>query len=99
MARFPFAWRWSDNDVDAGQLVYPLIASLHISCSGHSNPFTQSSQSCHGLSGRPKAPSKSFCPIRATLTRSTKLILLQEMILDHFTQMLLCEENGHRTSL
>ena len=29
----------------------------------------------------------------------TYFILLKEMILDHFTQMLLCEENRHRTSL
>ena len=36
----------------------------------HSSPFTHSSQSCHGLSGSPKPVSKSFCTMRATLTRS-----------------------------
>jgi hypothetical protein len=35
-----FAWRWSGDDVDVGQLVYPLIAFSHIRCSGHSNPST-----------------------------------------------------------
>ena len=58
------------GNVDAGQLVYPLIAFSHIRCSGYSSPFTQSSQSCHGLSGKSKAPFKSFCTMRATLTRS-----------------------------
>jgi hypothetical protein len=57
----------------------------HIRCSGHSSPFTQPSQSCHGLSGTPKAPFKSFCAMQATLARSLYLILFQEMMLDHFT--------------
>jgi len=37
---FLFAWRWSGDDVDAGQLVYPLIAFSHIRCRGHSSPST-----------------------------------------------------------
>jgi hypothetical protein len=47
----------------------PALARLVRSkSSNHSSPLTHSSQSCHGFSGNPKAPSRSSCITRATLT-------------------------------
>jgi len=66
---------------------------------GDSSPFTQSSQSCHGLSGKSKAPLKSFCTMRAILDPISDVLLLEEMIINHLAQMIFCEENSHRVSL
>ena len=55
MARFPFCLAVVRQRRGRGAIGLPINCFSHIRCSGHSGPFTQSSQSCNGLFGRPKA--------------------------------------------
>jgi hypothetical protein len=100
MARFPsFAWQRSDNDVDAGAI------GLSINCflAYQVQRSFKSLRPVIPIVPRPVRQAQSaveeFLHDATDLDPITYLIPVQEIILDHFTQMLLREENGHRTSL
>jgi hypothetical protein len=78
----------------------PALARLVQSkSSNHSSPFTHSSQSCHGFCGNPETLVHELLHHTSDFNLIINLILLEQMIIDHFAQMLFCAENRYCISL
>jgi hypothetical protein len=93
--RFPFFFAVVRQRRGRGGIGLFINCFLHIRCSSHESPHSHPNRAT-GLYGSPKPVSNSFCTMQSERDPITYLIFLQEMILDHFTQMLLCEENRYR---
>ena len=79
-----------------GQLVYPLIGFLAYQVQRSFKPFHPFIPVVPWPIRESQAGVQQLLHDASDLNPITYLILLQEVILDHFTQMLLCEENSLR---
>jgi hypothetical protein len=94
-----FAWRWSDNNVDAGTIGLSINCFLAYQVQRSFKPFHPFIPVVPWPIRESQAGVQQLLHDASDLDSITYLILLQEMIFDHFTQMFFCETNRHRASL